>query len=609
MITIEVEQQESAIEVGEPQEAEIDAQHTVEGIAPAFQIDQVAEGETTDVQLISHGQGLFGFRFTLKPGMAGPQGEKGDKGDKGDPFRYTDFTEEQLEALTGPQGPQGERGMIGPQGPRGFQGVTGAKGDKGDKGDTGDTGATGATGPQGPQGIQGVDATIVAIDLSAATAAAERASILSCLNGKKPLSVELYRDSGNGGLTKHRYSGCDVSFSTFNPDGVVRILADAGADGSILAEIADDGTLTVTSNPTTFVLDLREQTSGDYYPDCALAIAEAVLHEIPVTVYVLFPHPEDSSDLCRMTMGDIGLDTDESVLMMRGHLQIWEESSWARAGVMELLLAIYDDGATEWEFRNTPMDYILDLRGQTSGSFTPPWASGFQKAVMDGSPVSVRVQYPHPEDASKYCEAQITDVTIDRNSNHVIVMRGYGSYVHWTSPSTCVDQHKEIRITMLPSGVCSWEFVDTDLTASGVTAGTYGVLALSSETQIKLPAFTVDDNGIITAAGQASLPRFGVLQTTIAAGNTTTSVICNSTFSMPAFSVQAYIQSGTSSYSKAPIYSPVKFSYTVTSSYRGTFDGVPRYQLDIDVTLDEAQTGTTYISIEGHGNFYEGMSK
>jgi Collagen triple helix repeat (20 copies) len=110
-------------------------------------------------------QGIQGIQGEIGPqgiqgpiGQTGPKGDTGDTGSQGVPGPVGNTGPQGPIGLTGPQGIQGD---TGPQGPIGLTGNTGPAGPQGDigpqgpQGVKGDTGATGATGPQGIQGIQG----------------------------------------------------------------------------------------------------------------------------------------------------------------------------------------------------------------------------------------------------------------------------------------------------------------------------------------------------------------------------------------------------------------------------------------------------------------------
>lgn len=70
-----------------------------------------------------------------------------------------------------------------------------------------------------------------------------------------------------------------------------------------------------------------------------------------------------------------------------------------------------------------------------------------------------------------------------------------------------------------------------DLSASGVTAGTYGQGYYTSATSVLVPWFTVGADGRITGANYSTVPAIETKGTSIAAGNTTISVAINRNFS------------------------------------------------------------------------------
>lgn len=126
------------------------------------------------------------------------------------------------------------------------------------------------------------------------------------------------------------------------------------------------------------------------------------------------------------------------------------------------------------------------------------------------------------------------------------------------------------------------------LPASGVTAGTYGAFVTNTQ-EIKLPTFTVNSQGILTAASQLNIGKLvNVHQTTIAAGST-----------------------NRTSYLTIPTpYNINVMLYRTSPELSNGFRIVPPSEYDVDfsgttvkVTLHSTSTSVTYVITSGYFHY------
>jgi hypothetical protein len=157
-------------------------------------------------------------------GPAGPQGPQGAKGAVG------------ATGVTGPKGSTGVDGSVGaagaegPNGPTGIDGLSGVEGPKGDVGPDGPAGQPGDSGPQGPVGNQGpagpagADGSSPSIGLWVTGERITQAGfsawdfVVSCDEGRMPLTATITRDQHAGEIAGFRFEGASVRFFIRNPE-------------------------------------------------------------------------------------------------------------------------------------------------------------------------------------------------------------------------------------------------------------------------------------------------------------------------------------------------------------------------------------------------------
>lgn len=124
------------------------------------------------------------------------------------------------------------------------------------------------------------------------------------------------------------------------------------------------------------------------------------------------------------------------------------------------------------------------------------------------------------------------------------------------------------------------------LSASGVTAGTYGAV-VSTSAKVSVPTFTVDSTGILTSAGTVTdiYSNRGTIST-ISTGNSSATVYVD-LYSISATAISAFVSVYTLSGTTRTLINPSLYDVVVSSS-------------SVTVTLSSAASETTYVSVYGN---------
>jgi len=217
-------------------------------------------------------QGIQGVSGPTGPaGATGPSGPTGPQGVTG-PTGATGPA-----GASGPTGPQGVTGPAGPSGPTGPAGATGPSGPTGPTGPSGPTGPTGATGATGLISSQGFDSgTYYIPSTPATTGGLQTQNLTSFIVIYVPASTTFDRIACRTG-------------NTFSGTATVRLGIYNNSNGKPSTVLLDAGTVSCTSNNTTFEITINETLNEGWYwlafnMQTAAATSNFIIYSNPLPV-------------------------------------------------------------------------------------------------------------------------------------------------------------------------------------------------------------------------------------------------------------------------------------------------------------------------------------